>query len=257
MLRFFASHLIVPVVAATLLLALAPWCRAAEPIPIFTENWPPYNYTHNDRIVGMSTELVEAIFTRAGLEYTIEVYPWARALLLTETTANAALYTTSRTKQREQRFKWVGPLFPRQLALFKLSQNRHIVVNRLGDLKRYRIGVLRGGSVQEYLQSKGFDKTNLHDVAEVEQNLNKLYHDRIDLIVGNETTLAFRMKSTPYSFADLEQVYTLIDQDDYFIALNRHVDDRIVQRLQTSLDALVEQGLRTAIQKKYLGVPND
>ena len=61
-------------------------------------------------IYGMSTQLVKAIQQQVGDTTTIEVFPWARAYAIAVSSANVAVYDTIRTADRENKFKWVGPI---------------------------------------------------------------------------------------------------------------------------------------------------
>lgn len=44
-----------------------------------TENLAPYNMIENGQIIGMSTEVVQAVLSRVGAAPRIEILPWARA----------------------------------------------------------------------------------------------------------------------------------------------------------------------------------
>ena len=236
-----------------LIILLSNTAFGAEKIRVLTEEWPPYNYVVDGTIVGISTDLVKATLDRAGVDYQMEVWPWRRAYITALEQPNTFLFTTSRTKQRESLFKWIGPLYRRQLHLYKLKSRTDIQVNGLEDLKKYEIGVLRGGSVEEFLKSKGFkEDDHLWPVTTVQQNLLKVFLMRIDLIVGSDMSLSYRLKDSRYKFADLEKVFLLDDQGAYFIAANKETPDEMVQRLQTAFDDLIKQGLRERIRNKYL-----
>ncbi len=38
----------------------------AQKLTIYTEEFPPYNFTEGNEIVGVSTEVVEAVMNKAG-----------------------------------------------------------------------------------------------------------------------------------------------------------------------------------------------
>lgn len=218
-----------------------------------TEEWPPYNFMKDGEVVGLSTDLVKAMLARAEIDCRLEVWPWKRAYATTLKQPYTLLYTTSRTAQREHLFKWIGPLYPRQLHLFKLKSRKDIRIDGWESLKKYEIGVLRGGSVEELLQSKGFEAENHYwPVSEVEQNLRKIFLQRIDLVVGSDMTLAFRLKNSSHKFSDLEKVFLLADQGGYYIAVNKDTPDRLITKLQMAFDALIQAGLREQIQSRYL-----
>ncbi len=231
-------------------------CTAAsgdEQLLVLTEEWPPYNFSLEDEIVGLSADLVKAALARAKLDYHLEICPWKRAYRTALKQPNTLLFTTSRTPQREHLFKWIGPLYPRQLHLYKLKSRNDIQVDGWESLKRYEIGVLRGGSVEELLKSKGFEaEKHYWPVSQVDQNLRKIFFKRIDLVVGSDMTLAYRLKGSAHRFADLEKVFLLADQGGYYLAANKDTPDSVVEKLQMALDALIKAGLRKRIQSRYL-----
>ncbi|MFW5498154.1 MULTISPECIES: substrate-binding periplasmic protein [unclassified Maridesulfovibrio] len=227
---------------------------AGDRLTVLTEDWPPYSYESDGRVEGLSTDLVVQTLSRAGLEYSLRIKPWKRAYKETLRKKSTLLYTTSRTEQREKMFKWVGPLFPRKIVLYRLKKNKHIVVNSFDDLRKYKIGVLRGGSVEEILKARGFELGCNYDEATTnKQNILKLFLNRIDLIPGSEVTMAHRMKSTSHRFSDLEKAFVLVDQGGYYIAINKETPDDVVKRIQGAFDSLVAEGGRERVIKTYLG----
>lgn len=227
---------------------------ADETLSVLTEEWPPYNYSQNGELTGLSTDLVCQILKRTGYDFKIEVKPWQRAYNEALQEQNTILYTTSRTATRENLFKWVGPLYPRRIVLFRLKCNSSIKVNSIDDLVKYKIGVIRGGSVEEYLTSKGFKvPDNLDQAANGRQNILKLFSDRVDLIPGSEMSMAYRLQQTPHKFNELEVAFVLIDQGGYYIAINKDTSDAIVARIQEAFDFLIKDGARERIVDSYLG----
>lgn len=236
------------------IISQCPSFSLAQKVVVLTEEWAPFNYTVDGKVVGMSTDLVVAALNKAGLEYELNVYPWKRAYKSALETTNTLLYTTSRTEKREKLFKWVGPLYQRQIILYKLKSRKDIVVSDIESLKDYKLGILLGGSVEEYLQAQGFKRKKHYEaVSKESQNIPKLFAERVDLIPGSDISMAFRMKDSPYNFGDLEKAFVLIDQGGYYLALNVNTPDNIITLLQSKLDDLVADGMREKITRKYLG----
>lgn len=70
-----------------------PGARAAEPVRVLTEEFPPYNYTEHGRITGLGTELVEAVLQHLGLQGQFQSMPWARAYETAKGTPGVLLYS--------------------------------------------------------------------------------------------------------------------------------------------------------------------
>lgn len=96
---------------------------AKDSLRIVTEEWPPYNYTNdNGKVVGAATAKVRWILEQADIDYTLESYPWARAIDLASSKKNVAIFSVYRTQVREPQFKWVCPLIsPVPTFIFKLK----------------------------------------------------------------------------------------------------------------------------------------
>lgn len=97
-------------VIAALVVSMSPkaW---AEPLVVYTENYPPFSFTNTDGIVaGGATANVRQILDVAGVDYTIRLLPWARAMRMAKSDSNALIFSLVRTPKREERFDWLAPL---------------------------------------------------------------------------------------------------------------------------------------------------
>ena len=79
---------------------------AKDSLRVVTEEWPPYNYSNeNGKVVGAATAKVRWVLEQADIDYTLNSYPWARAIDLASTKKNVAIFSVYRTEIREQQFK--------------------------------------------------------------------------------------------------------------------------------------------------------
>jgi len=86
---------------------------------LVTEIFPPFQFEENGKLKGVSVDIVKAIQQKINDNSKIKVYPWNRAYKLTLKKPNYALFSTLRTKERENKFKWIGPLATMKLVFFK------------------------------------------------------------------------------------------------------------------------------------------
>lgn len=240
--------LVVVLLILSVLPAGAVW---AHKLTFYTEDWPPFNFTDKAGLVtGYSVELVNAACKLAGIECKIQRVPWARGYHETLTNENTALFTTARLAQREPLFKWVGPLYQKQTVLYKLKSRKDIKVNNIEDLKAYKIGVVLGGSTDQYLRTQGFAK-ELDLTTTDAQNIQMFLLGRFDLLPGEPLITALNMKDMAYKFSDLEVAFVLIDEGVYSIAVNKDTSDEMVNKLQQGLDRVVKDGLKEKLAAKY------
>lgn len=66
----------------SLQLPLYPSTASAAPLAILTEEFPPYNYTQDGRLRGISTDILRLMLAQAGMDAqadSFQVLPWSRA----------------------------------------------------------------------------------------------------------------------------------------------------------------------------------
>ena len=84
----------------------ASWLFSSD-IKLMCEIFSPYQFKQNDRLTGISVEIVKAIQKEVGNSSKIKVYPWARAIKILNKKKSYALFSMLRTKEREHKYKWV------------------------------------------------------------------------------------------------------------------------------------------------------
>lgn len=229
---------------------------SGEELLVLAEDWPPYNYLEDGELVGLSADLVREVLAGAGISTEIRVQPWKRAYETASSRPNTLLFSTSRTEEREDRFLWIGPLWNRELYLYKLRDRDDIRVESFEDLRRWSVGVVRGGSVEELLRSGGLrEGEHFWPVAEERQNLRKLFQGRIDLApCGADPELEWNITLAEHGYraGDLEKAFLLTDEGGYYVAAHPDTSADLVVRLQQVLDRLLADGARERIRSRYL-----
>lgn len=83
----------------------------AEPLIVYTENYPPYSFAAPDgSVVGVATQKVRQILNESGLDYSIRLLPWARTMQFAQSEQNALIYSLTWTPKREPEFDWLALL---------------------------------------------------------------------------------------------------------------------------------------------------
>ncbi|MGH8810034.1 MAG: substrate-binding periplasmic protein [Noviherbaspirillum sp.] len=224
---------------------------AASPLTVVTEELPPYSHVENGEVVGMSTEVVKATLKRAGLPYRIEIYPWARALSVAQSTDNVLIYSILRTPERDRMFKWVGTIAPRKAYFFKLRARRDVVVHTLEDAKWYAIGGVKDDARVQYLQSKGIEVKVLSTKEDL--NIRQLEYGRIDLMIANEYTFNYRVKALGLAPHLFEKAFFLeeFSKNEFSMAFSLGTDDSLVAKTRAALERLKASGEYKRIIEKY------
>ncbi|MCB2099255.1 MAG: transporter substrate-binding domain-containing protein [Rhodobacterales bacterium] len=249
-------RLVLPFLALLAALALPPpGARADAPLRLMTEEFAPYQFYEGQgdsrHVTGISIEIVQAIQQRLGDASPIKVLPWSRALKLLAKDAGSALFSTARTPEREDRFKWVGPLAPLEIVFFRRVGGGP-EIHTLEEAKAVpRIGVTRNVATQEVLTNMGFSNLDVLQSGADEKNLTRLVKGRIDVW----PTAYFAGIYSARKMGLLDRVEAVpglsLMTGHLFIAFNRETDDGTIGQWQTALDQLKAEGVVDAILRKY------
>lgn len=212
-------------------------CAEDDTLTYMTEEYRPFNYTENGNLTGVSVELLKLMWNKMGYaEQPIAIYPWARGYHYLQQNTNSVLFATSRTKERERLFKWVGPIYRvKNILIASSSNNLHI--NSLEDAKKLEIGTIRDDVSEQLLITSGFDQNHLQRVNSIEQNLMKLKIGRIDLVAITDKGFKDYLVSENYDAHDFNTIYVIQEVGSYY-AFNINVPDTLIAEFQEAFDSL-------------------
>ncbi|MFC1968207.1 transporter substrate-binding domain-containing protein [Chloroflexota bacterium] len=206
---------------------------------IITEEFPPFNFTDQDgNITGQSSEIVREILRKTGTQASIEMMPWSQGYELVQKEPNTLLYSTSRIPERENLFKWVGPIGTED-NYFYVRQDSNINITTLEQAKAVSsIAVYRNDSNHIYLEGQGF--TNL-DINENDgECLKKLLSGEVDVWLGPSKALhfiAYKAQVNPAMVKPIMYVRPI----QWYIAFNKMVSDSIVDLWLSKLEEIKEK----------------
>lgn len=238
---------------SVLALSLSVLLSQAEPLQLYTEEYPPVSFSVKGRAEGMASELVRELLKRLGESGEISVVPWARGYHTVQQTPNTALFATIRNAEREPLFQWVGPILLAQDSFYALK-NSGIRLHDLTDVaKAGPVAVPRDWFTYQELRSLGLQ--NLLGVTEPEQMFKLLKRGRVKLIVADN--LSF------YSTGDAAQQVDYLTAKDVEVALPYRAslgyitfwpgtDPAVIQRWQRELDAMKADGSFSRIYQRWL-----
>lgn len=218
---------------------------AQAPLLLTTEESPPYNLLHGTEVVGSSTEKVKELMRRARQPYRIELMPWKRAYELALEQPQTCVFSTTRTTERENLFKWVGPIAFNEWVLFGRADSP-IRLATLEDARPYLIGAYIGDVREQYLRTRGF---RVESVASDAQNARKLTMGRIDLWVSGRYGGQILLAEAGLTGSVKPMLNFL--RAELYLACNRQVHDALITELGQHLEALWREGIGAAIDARY------
>jgi len=212
---------------------------SAEDLTYITEQFPPFNFQKDGKLQGISVDLLETVWVRMGADLNrsaIELLPWTEGYERTLDERNNVLFSTSRFPQREQLFKWAGPIAPiRDVLLTK--RDRNISISAQDDLKKYRIGAVKDDSAVQMLLDKGVNKEDLVLAATPMPIIEMLENDSIDAWAYDDVGGIWLINESGADASDFKAAYTL-GQTDLYYAFNKETPDSLVLSFQQAIDSI-------------------
>jgi len=220
---------------------------SSDDISVILDDYRPLNYLENEKLKGPSVDVIKLLFKETNEKENIIFLPWKRGYNTAKTEEGFALASTTRTREREKLFKWVGPLATKKFIIYALKSS-HIKVNKLDDLKHFTIGVERGTISEQMLLSRGI--SNLSKVTYPKQNMGMLLKKRIDLWSISSSTFHETIEKNNVSGSQFEALYVL-NQAKLYIAFNKDTPDEKIDKWQDAYNLLIKSGKVKEIFEKH------
>ncbi|MGQ5524655.1 substrate-binding periplasmic protein [Chitinimonas sp. PSY-7] len=224
----------------------------ADPIQAVTDSYPPFIYLEKNQPAGIAVDVLNALFKESGLSGQIQFLPWQRAYSMgLSDKPNILVFTMSRTADRENLFKWIGPILNVRVRLYKLKNRNDISSMPLDEARNYRTGVVLGYASEKLLLDAGFEQgKQLDQAVNEETNVKKFVAGRFDLICSNDFVLAEELNKIGRSFSDVESVVTLDKPFDEYMGFSKATDDTTVLAFRAAFERLRKSGRYDAILAK-------
>lgn len=222
-----------------------------QSIQVVTEEYPPYNYSENGKVLGFCTEVVKEVLKRANLDYSIHSYPWSESYQMAQSQPNVLIYSIGRNVAREPLFKWVDVIAKTEVYFYKLKSRTDIKIKKIDDIQKYRIGAVRDDFRAQWLMKQGFaDRLNL--VPDDIQNMRRLFDHKIDIFPIGEFVAYHIAHQLGHAFNDLEKTLYVKDMSaDLFMAFSKQTADVVVEKCIKALFEIKKDGTYEKIKSKY------
>jgi len=232
--------------------------QSFDDITFMTENYPPYNFIENDQLQGVSVDLIAAIFKKLQSKLTrdsILLLPWARGYSDLLTKKSTCLFAVTRTKERENKFKWVGPITSADFSLIS-RVDRKIKINSIHDINQLYVGAVNGDWGEQLLINTKIDSGRLDSISGKDvilRSIKKLDLNRIDLFSHSFNAVKWELSKNKISALEYESVYVL-DKGDLYYAFHIDTPNKLIQQFQSALEEIKQQGeLQKILQRYSLG----
>ena len=219
--------------------------RPRKILHIVTSHLPPW-VIDGGTGYGAGQELVLELMRRVHLHPEIEFVPWRRAQLLVASRPGTAIFPLTRQPNREQKFRWLAPLYEENYV-FLAARSSRFDVSRIGAMKNSRIALLRGGAQIATLQEKGFRR--LVEATSIDEVHRFLLGGMADASFGEHSIImnSLHTRGEANDFVVSAPVLTTVA----WLAGSLDFNDGQARQFSTAMAEIVADGTKKRIFKKY------
>ena len=248
--KVFAAELITKITVVLLIrlsnLVFMPPVLGQLKVSIFSEVWPPYSYfDEQGNPAGEMTSTIMQALQQGNIGFDFRYYPWNRAYNQALTRPNTLIYPIYRTEQREPLFYWFCSLFPTITINAITRSDTHFHAMTLQDMVTAGVvvGVMHDDNSYEKALGIGFSEDQIDTSSSDLDNVKKLAHKRIDVVLQSWDSFQFRLNKIDVpdavTFMKGPKLYTL-EPHKLCAAVNKNSDADTVFQLRTALAKVAE-----------------
>lgn len=212
---------------------------------LLTESSPPASMRVGNKVVGSDTDKVRELMARIGSAYTLELLPWRRAFTRAQQEPDACVFSTTRTPERENLFKWAGPIDEGEWVLLGRADRKY-QLRTLEDARNLRIGTYNSDARDEYLRARGF---NVDPAPNDALNGPKLLMNRIDLWSASSKPGSMLLKRNGWE-RKIVPVLSF-NRVQMYLACNTSVPTELIDKMNAAIGAMARDGTIKRIDRKY------
>ena len=218
-----------------------------KPLLITTEpsNFSKLSIDDGKTIYGATADKVHELMRRTQIPYQMQIMSWKRAFELARTQPNTCVFETARTPDRENSFKWIGPISHGEWGIYG-TPDKVGRINRLADIKDSTIGGYLGDAIGEYLSQHNFHVINSYDD---DITLKNLLVGRLDYW-ASDTMQAPAMIANNHVKDKVAQLFTF-GSYEYYLACNPDVSDESIELMRAKLKEIKTDGTEARISARY------
>lgn len=180
-------------IAGLVLLPILP-ARAADlpALHYVAGRFPPYTQLDAQGMPsGPTAALIAALGRQLNRPAPLSVVPFARAITAAEHEPNTLIALIAPNPEREQKFQWVCPVLDYDVTVFRRRDRSDIVLDRLEDLRQWRVAAVNRDVKTEYLRRNGIP---VQIAADEDEAVRLLLHGRVDAMPAHPATMQMRLR---------------------------------------------------------------
>jgi len=189
------------------------------------------------------------VLQESKLSYEFVMVPWARAINNLDNNENVIVYSMARSPEREDKYHWLGEIWPSKIFLYGLKKNFASPTVTMNELKNLRVGTARGSVASVRLKELGF--TNIYTMKS-QNYLRLLERGRIDLFPFIDFSLTFIAEREGFMPDEFIPVLALPQiSKPLSIAMSKTTHPDIVLKLKQAYERTVQSGKYREIMEPF------
>lgn len=222
-------------------------------VKLYTEDFPPYQTSENGKLSGIAIDIVNEIKKRVNDSVSIELNDWDTSYKKALNNKNSGVFSTGRTTERENSFKWIGPIGKSRYIFFANIENDIYVGNpKEAEEKSTNILVSKNDVSHQVLGNLGLKNLKISEDKSNKENIQLIAKDKTVLWASDYYSgiykirkLGLENKIKPLMF-NRPFIATTMN-----IAFNLNTDEKIIQSWTKALQEIVDDGTYAKIMQKY------
>ncbi|MDM4765799.1 transporter substrate-binding domain-containing protein [Pelomonas sp. SE-A7] len=194
-------------------------------------------------------EVVRALMRSLKHPQAIQAVPYARGYKLLQEERGVAFFNVVRTPERENSFRWVGPLQVETDYFFE-SASQARPVRTTEQARESRVCVLRGSAYDQVLTADGYGR--LERANSYESCLRMLKAGRVDLMPVSEASMAELVEAIGIPAVEIRRTAIVAGSTTGYIAFSKDLPEAQLQRWTQAFEALRKSPQWTQLQERYL-----
>jgi|GEM_PF-2516350 len=215
-----------------------PTLAVADEFMVVTNIVPPIKEVQNGKLTGITGNVLIEVMERSGhtLNPKVKITPISQALKIIESTSGTIYPGLALCPQREQNYKWVGPVYSIHSGIIA-KKSRALNLPCLDAAKDLTIASVIDSAPEQRFLDTGIPKKQLIRFKTSREAINALVEGRADGLLMAVTPTYHMMREGNINPNDYETVL-LLDTMKLYFAFNPDTDTETIQEIQQALNDL-------------------
>ena len=212
----------------------------------------PFQYISEETVSGVFTEIVQLMMKELGVEENIEFMPFKEAYDHTLNDSGVFMMTILRTPQRENMFRWIGPVVPDKHHLYCLEERKDISSVTEKDLADFSFSCVSNNYAYKFFTDNEVPENKIKSVDSHLLSIQNLLQGKADMIPMSSLQVAHQLKIMNRDPKTVKPVYEFSGfRTDAYMATNLSTPDSIYEMYADAFEKIRNSSAYENILKKY------